>query len=331
MLIIGLLVFTFTFILCSIGFALALGIKTTTGSTQDVVEFLGSAPSRKGKTIRDYETKLRDPTTSNKEVRPPSSPWWYLGPKVADGFYITIPGLHQSVARINVTPQVLEFAQPDEELIDVRDGAVRITLRCSFQVINTHNAYYNISEIREEDNPGDLGYREELQSLLDSVLRKVIKEHYSDAELDVIRMNMDDTTKAMLEILCPNKDDPDQLENAGLALKSDPTKLEMIGLYVMSLDITDVQPSKEAIKAIEQKFIARQQAAIRQIEAKGLVDAANELASAQGISQEAATKQILEIQKLETIRNSNVSFNVTSIGDDIMGAVRVLAGNVGGN
>lgn len=330
MLIIGFLVFMFTLILCLIGFALALGIKTTTGSTQDVVEFLGSAPSRKGKTIRDYETKLRDPSTPNKEVRPPSSPWWYLGSKVADGLYITIPGLHQSVARINVTPQVLEFAQPDEELIDVRDGAVRITLRCSFQVINTYNAYYNISELREEDNPGDLGYREELQSLLDSVLRKVIKEHYSDAELDVIRMNMDDITRAMLEILCPDKDDPDQLEKAGLQLKSDPTKLEMIGLYVMSLDITDVQPSKEAIQAIEQKFIARQQAAIRKINAEGLVEAARELASAQGISDEEATQQILAIQRLETLKQTGTTLNVTTIGDDIFGALRALSGNIGG-
>lgn len=318
MLIIGFLVFMFTLTLCLIGVALALGIKTTTGSTQDIVEFLGSAPTRRKRTISDYRAKLGNPDLPNNQIRPPTDSRLYLGAKICEGLYFTVPGLHKVVARINVTPQILQFAQPDNELIDILDGAVRITLRAGFQVINTERAYYNISVIDEDDNPGDIGYRDELQSLLDSVLRTVIKRHYVDAELDVIRLNMEDISQHMLAVLnTPLEDSP-------------LTKLETIGLAITSLDITDVQPSDDALKAIEQKFIARQQAAIRKIEATGLVDAAQELASAQGISPEEATQQIMTIQRLETIKQTGTTLNVTTIGDDIFGALRALSGNIGG-
>jgi regulator of protease activity HflC (stomatin/prohibitin superfamily) len=335
-----------------IGALLILGLQETDGSHQHIVEFLGKQPSRKNRTTKIIPslemTEEDEDDIPDKDLNPPTD-----GPiaiktilkgigKIVNGYYLNIPLLHEKVASINITSQILNFVQPEGSEIDVLGGAIRVKTRVSFIVTNVARAFYNVSSdtVEAVDNPGDYGYYRELESLIDAVTREVLGRHTpvsiqnssgEDAEDEIAgdegdlesENSKDIEVWEIGDILVNRSKLADEIcQSLNSEERELPRKPEYFGIHVFSIEVVDVIPSKQILDAREQEFIADKERAVRVIEARGIAQSAQILID-QGMEPSEAQKAILSLRYIQDVQGN---LNLTTFGGNIQDLFRSLTG-----
>ena len=136
-----------------------IGLDQTNGSQATILEFLGKQPDP-----ALYELRLI-PTPGGKFRRElPLDGFWegLLRPRVVQGWYIYIIGLHTRACLIDITQRTIEYTTPKDGLIDIPEerGGGSIAIKKAiipYWVTNPVKAFYNVLASESDRDPNKAG------------------------------------------------------------------------------------------------------------------------------------------------------------------------------
>lgn len=183
---------------------LFIGLEQTTGSEVAILEFMGNRPDESR-----YELKETQCGTSSirpkREIPLDGFLEGILRPRVVQGWYIYIKGLHTRVGSLDITQRTIEYKTPPDDKIDISEdrGSSYITINKAsvpYWITNPVKAFYNVDNsksIRDSAQTGDLvtGYLSELLIYFDIAVVRAVSE--SKLNLDEL---LTDTTKLGPEV-----------------------------------------------------------------------------------------------------------------------------------
>ena len=166
-----------------------IGLDQTNGSQGAILEFLEKQPDP-----AKYELRLI-PIPSGKFRRElPLDGFWegLLRPRVVQGWYIYIKGLHTRACLIDITQRTIEYTTPKDGLIDIPEerGGGSIAIKKAiipYWVTNPVKAFYNVLASESDKDPNKAGepvngYIFELENYIRISIAKAVS--LSDLELD---------------------------------------------------------------------------------------------------------------------------------------------------
>lgn len=170
---------------------LFIGLEQTTGSEVAILEFMGNRPDESRyelKEIKSEKTGMRP----KREIPLDGFLKGMLRPRVVQGWYVFIRGLHTRVGSVDITQRNIEYKTPPDDKIDLSQerGGSYITIGMAsvpYWITNPVKAFYNVDNSRsigDSNKDGDIvtGYLAELLIYFGIALVKAVSE--SNLKLD---------------------------------------------------------------------------------------------------------------------------------------------------
>lgn len=241
---------------------LFIGLEQTTGSEVAILEFMGNRPDESRYELKEIQSGTSG-ARPKREITLDGFVEGILSPRVVQGWYIFIRGLHTRVGSIDITQRTIEYKTPPDDKIDIPEGrgGSYITINKAsvpYWITNPVKAFYNVDNsksIRDSSQTGDLvtGYLSELLIYFDIAVVRAVSE--STLTLDEL---LTDTPKLGPEVTMLLKD---KLISNDIGVGIGNVEVSSANPSPQYLEDRDLQSSREKEEKaalLEYKFLQKQ-------------------------------------------------------------------------